>query len=242
MRAFITTYLTRPKMDRHPHKHWPVDFEVLDRLARSVAPYGELVVAADELTERHVPADLRHAVTIWPVTRPVGNVYFERWDTVRDVLTARTDIDLAYAVDARDVYAVKDPWNYIQPGTLYTCTEVLRHRVLPRWRGQPLGVSGFINDPGFHPSPVVRQWIREHPNLVALNAGVSAGDRDTMLAFATRMAQIRLEPHMAGDYTDMAAFNYVAHSEFTVVGSTEFIGAKCQSPSEAPQARVVHVP
>jgi hypothetical protein len=241
-RAFITTYLTKPKMDRHPHKDWPVSFDTLQRLAESVAPYGELIVVADELQPRHIPKALRSTVTIFPVTTPVANVYFERWDLVRDVLTARTDLELAYACDSRDVYAVKDPWDYIQPGTLYTCTEVLRHRILPRWRGQPLGRSGFINDASFHPSPVIHAWIRQNPSLVALNAGVSAGDRATMLAFSSRMAEARLESHVLDDYTDMALFNFIAHTEFQVVGSTEYIGAKCQDESEAPNARVVHVP
>lgn len=241
--AFITTYLTRPKMERHPHKHWPVDFEVLQRLAQSVAPYGELIVCADELTRRQVPHDLRRSVTIWPVTRPVGNVYFERWDVVRDVLTARTDLDLVYAVDARDVIVVKDPWDYIESETLYTCTEVVSHRVLPRWRGQPLGVSGFINDRSFHSSPVIQQWIRDNPALVALNAGVTAADRATMLGFASLMAEGRLEDHVANDYTDMALYNFTAYnSGYQVVGSETFIGAKCNSQAEAPNARVIHVP
>jgi hypothetical protein len=75
--AFITTYLTKPKMDRHPHKDWPVSFEVLQRLAESVQPYGELIVCADELKPHHVPKDLRSSVTVFPVTAPIGNVYFE---------------------------------------------------------------------------------------------------------------------------------------------------------------------
>ncbi len=242
-RAFITTYLTKPKMERHPHKDWPVNFDTLQRLADSVAPFGELIVCADELEMRHVPHPLRRSVTIFPVTTPVKNIYFERWDLVRDVLTQRTDIELAYAVDARDVIVVKDPWDFIEPGTLYTCTEVVSHKILPRWRGQPLGRSGFINDASFHSSPVIRGWIRQHPNLVALNAGVSAADRATLLAFATLMADRRLEGHVAGDYTDMALFNFVAYnSGFPVVGSTDLIGAKCQDASEAPNARVIHVP
>lgn len=240
--AFITTYLTRPKMERHPHKHWPVDFEVLQRLAESVAPHGELIVCADELTAAHVPDSLRDTVTIHPITSTVKNVYFERWDLVRDILTDRTDLGMVYAVDARDVIVVKDPWDYIEPGVLYTCTEVVSHRVLPRWRGQPLGVSGFINDRSFHSSPVIQGWIRDNPNLVALNAGVSAGDRATMLRFASLMAERRLEDHVSNDYTDMALFNWVAHTQMQVVGSNDLIGAKCNSQAEAPHARVIHVP
>ncbi len=242
-RAFITTYLTKPKMERHPHKDWPVNFDTLQRLADSVAPFGELIVCADELEMRHVPHPLRRSVTIFPVTTPVKNIYFERWDLVRDVLTQRTDIELAYAVDARDVIVVKDPWDFIEPGTLYTCTEVVSHKILPRWRGQPLGVSGFINDRTFHESPVIQQWIRENRRLVALNAGVSAADRATLLAFATLMADRRLEEHVSRDYTDMALFNFVAYNAgFPVVGSEEFIGAKCNTSAEAPTARVIHVP
>jgi hypothetical protein len=242
-RAVITTYLTKPKMDRHPHKNWPVSFETLQRLAESVQPYGELIVCADELQPRHIPRALRRSVTIFPVTTPVTNVYFERWDLIRDVLTQRADIELAYAVDARDVIVVKDPWDYIKPGTLYTCTEVVSHKILPRWRGQPLGRSGFINDTSFHSSQVIKRWIRQNPNLVALNAGVSAGDRATLLAFATLMADRRLEDHVANDYTDMALFNFVAYNAgFPVIGSEKYIGAKCNTSAEAPQARVVHVP
>lgn len=230
-------------MERHPHKDWPVSFDTLARLAESVQPHGELIICADELTADHIPAALRDTVTIFRVTKPVTNVYFERWDSIRDVLTKRTDLEYAYAVDARDVIVVKDPWDYIEAGTLYTCTEVLRHRILPRWRGQPLGLSGFINDRTFHHSPVIRDWIRQNPSLVALNAGVSAGTRAALLAFATLMADRRLADHVKNDYTDMALFNFVAYnSGLAVVGSEEFIGAKCNTAAEAPRARVVHVP
>lgn len=241
--AFITTYLTKPKMERHPHKDWPINFDTLLRLAESVAPHGELIVIADELEDHHIPQHLRGKVTIHRVTRPVSNVYFERWDFVRDVLATRKDIKLAYACDARDVIVVKDPWDFIQPRTLYACTEVVSHRILPRWRGQPLGVSGFINDKSFHKSPIIQGWIRGNADKVALNAGVIAADRETLIAFSRFMADRRLEEHVASDYTDMALFNFVAYnSGFTVVGSEEFIGAKCNTAAEAPQARVVHVP
>lgn len=242
-KAFITHYLTKPKMERHPHKDWPVDFTILQRLAESVAPWGELIVCADELTEKHIPAELRSSVTIHPVTEPIDNVYFERWDLTRDVLNERTDLTHAYTVDARDVIVVSNPWEFIQPRTLYTCTEVLSHRILPRWRGQPLGRSGFITDRSFHESPVIQGWIKQNPSFVALNAGVTGADRETLLAFATLMAARRLEDHVKNDYTDMALFNFVAYnSGFEVVGSQEYIGAKCNTSIEAPNARVIHVP
>lgn len=239
-RAFITVYLTRPKMDRHPVNEFPVDFDMLQRLAESVMPHGELIVIADELRPHHVPANLRDTVTIHRVRRPVANVYFERWDFVRDVLTKRPDLEWVYVADGRDVVVVRDPWDYLEPATLYTCTEPARLK--RRWRGQPLGVSGFINDIGYHCSPVIQEWIRANPHLVALNAGVSAGDRDTMLGFATRMADGRREEHVAGDYTDMALFNWIAHREFHTIGSERYIGAKCHLQSDAPKARVLHVP
>lgn len=247
--VFITTYLTRPKMERHPHKNWPtVDFSMLDRLARSVAPYGELIVCADELEQRRIPRDLRDKVTIHRVEHDVDNVYFERWDIVRDVLEQNPDIRFAYACDARDVIVVNDPWDFIEPGTLYTCTEpntlvVGRRRNRPRiWHGQPLGRSGFITDRSFHPSTTIQGWIKRHPRLVALNAGVVAGDRATVLRFAQHMATHRLAEHVKDDYTDMALFNWIAHQEFNVVGSEEFIGAKCHLADQAPNARVLHVP
>lgn len=242
--AFITTYLTKPTMERHPHQDWPIGFKHLDRLAESVAPHGELIVCADELTMDHVPEHLRPKVTIHRVTTPVTNVYFERWDHVRDVLETRPDLDLVYVTDARDVIVVADPWDYMQPVTLYACTEpetliVRRNRL---WHGQPLGRSGFICDMSFHNSPVIQAWIQANPDLVALNAGVTAADRATLLDFATRMATARLDEHVSNDYTDMALYNYLAHTEFTVVGSEEFIGAKCHLADQAPNARVLHVP
>lgn len=241
--AFITVYMTRgPKMDRHPHHDYAADFTVLQRLAESVAPHGDLIVVSDSLTARHIPADLRKSVTVRRVAPLEGNFFMERWDLVRDTLKARTDIESVYVVDGRDVIVVKDPWDFIEPGILYTCTEPARLRELRRWRGQPLGVSGFINDRRFHSSPVIQAWIRQNPQLVALNAGVTGGDRATMLAFATRMAEARLEEHVADDYTDMALFNWVAHREFNVVGSEEYVGAKCHWEADAPRARVLHVP
>lgn len=230
-------------MDRHPHKDWPVDFTVLQRLAESVAPWGELIVCADELTTAQIPANLRDTVAIHTVTHHIDNVYFERWDLTRDVLKLRTDLTHAYTVDARDVIVVKNPWDFINPRTLYTCTEVVGHKILPNWRGQPLGRSGFITAKSYHRSPVIQRWIKQNANLVALNAGVTGADRETLLAFATLMADRRLEAHVRNDYTDMALFNFVAYnSGFTVVGRTDLIGAKCQDAIEAPNARILHVP
>lgn len=241
--AFITVYMTKnPKMERHPHNEYAVDFTVLQRLAETVAPHGELIVVTDSLTTEHVPAELRDTVTIRSVPPISGNFFMERWDAVRDTLEERTDLDLVYVADGRDVVVVRDPWDYIEPGTLYTCIEPTRLPGLRRWRGQPLGRSGFINDPSFHNSPVIREWITSQRHELALNAGVTAADRETLLAFATRMAEARLEEHVAGDYTDMALYNYIAHREFRVVGSETYIGAKCHLEVDAPQARVLHVP
>lgn len=239
--AFVTVYMTGgPVMDRHPHHVYETSFDTLHRLAESVAPWGELIIVTDTLTIEHVPAELRDTVTINTVPPVTDNFFMARWDVIRDTLEARTDLDLVYVADGRDVIVVKNPWDYIEPGTLYTCTEPARLK--RTWRGQPLGRSGFINDLNFHNSPVIRGWIRRHPNLVALNAGVAAADRETMLRLATRMAEARLEEHVQGDYTDMALFNFIAHTEFTVVGSERFIGAKCHLESDAPEARVLHVP
>jgi len=242
--AFVTMYLTRPKMDRHPHKDWPVNFDQLHRLAASIEGYGELVVCADELTMDDVPPGFRRFVSIHRVIGSVENVYLERWDIVRDLLTKRTDLDLVCVCDARDVIVVGDPWQ-IEPGQLYTCSEPETLRVGRRgrqiWYGQPLGRSGFINDPAFHANPMISQWIAANQDLTALNAGVAVADRATMHEFATLMAEWRLDDSMKGDYTDMALFNFVAHRDFTVVASEDYIGAKCHTEAEAPNARILHV-
>lgn len=246
--AFLTVYMTQnPPMDRHPHHDYRPDFEVLRRLAESVAPHGTLIVVTDSLTPEHVPAHLRDTVVIHMVPTVTGNFFMERWDAVAATLEHFTDLELVYVVDGRDVVVVRDPWDYITPGTLYTCTEpatltVGRRRRQHVWYGQPLGRSGFINDRSFHNSPHIQKWIGENPELVALNAGVIAGDRATVLAFAQQMAEERHTEHVASDYTDMALFNWVAYTGFTVVGSEEFIGAKCHLEADAPNARVLHVP
>jgi len=241
--AFVTVYMTRgPKMDRHPHHDYAADFTVLQRLAESVAPHGELIVVSDSLHPRHVPAELRESVTIRKVAPITGNFFMQRWDLVRDAIAARPDLDLVYAVDGRDVIVVKDPWDFIAPDTIYTCIEPTTLPGLRRWRGQPLGRSGFINDTGYHSSPVIQKWIRENPGLVALNAGVCAGDWDTMLRLTSRLAERRLDDDLAADYTDMAMFNHLAHTEFRVEASEQWIGAKCHWEADAPQARVLHVP
>lgn len=240
--AFITVYMTRgPKMDRHPVHDYAADFTVLQRLAESVAPYGELIVATDSLTIADVPKDLRDAVTIFNIEPFTGNFFMQRWDAVRDVLVGRTGLEFVYAVDGRDVIVVKDPWRALQPDTLYSCTEPTSLPGLRRWRGQPMAQSGFINDPSFHNSPLIRDWIRHHPNHVALNAGVVGGDRASMLRLASRMAECRHHDHVQEDYTDMALFNVIAYEQH-VVASEEFIGAKCHLEHDAPNASVLHVP
>lgn len=241
--AFITVYMTKnPKMDRHPHHDYGADFTVLQRLAESVAPYGELIIATDTLTDEHVPSELRDAVTIRPTPTIQGNFFMERWDVVRDVLTERADLDLVYIADGRDVIVRADPWGFIERGNLYSCVEPRRLPWDRRWRGQPLWRSGFITDRAFHSSPVIQEWIQSRRATLALNAGVTAGGRDTLLRFAARMADARREEHVRDDYTDMALYNYVAHREFRVIGDEAFIGAKGHTEEHAPQAKVLHVP
>lgn len=242
MRAFITVYMTRgQKMDRHPHNEYAADFTVLDRLARSVP--GELIVATDSLTVDKVPADLRDRVTIFPAGPLPGNFFLQRWSVVRDVLDARPDLEWVYVADGRDVEVVADPWQ-LEPGKLYSCLEPARLNVGGRrpWVGQPLGRSGFINDRKFHRSPIVTQWIRQHRYLTALNAGVTGGDAKTVRAFAARIAEVVTHDHMAEDYTDMALYNLIAHNEFEVVADEAYIGAKCHTAAEAPDAKVLHLP
>lgn len=242
MSAFITVYMTRgPKMVRHPIHDYPADFTVLQRLAESVAPHGELIIATDSLKLTDVPKALRSSVTIFDSDPFTDNFFMQRWDAVRDVLTARTDLDHAYAVDGRDVIVVKDPWDFIEPGTLYPCTEPASLPGLRGWRGQPLARSGFINDRSFHRSPLIGKWIRRNGDRVALNAGVVGGDRASMLQLATRMAECRHHDHMQEDYTDMALFQVIAYEQ-RVIASEEFIGAKCHLEQDAPNARVLHVP
>lgn len=240
--AFITVYMTRgPKMDRHPHHDYPANFTVLARLAESVVKHCELIIATDSLTANDIPKQLRDKVTIFPIAPFDGNFFLQRWDAVLEVLETRTDLEYVYAVDGRDVVVMADPFDFMEAGTLYPCTEPATLPGLRRWRGQPLGMSGFINDRSYHSSPVVRTWIRRNANRVALNAGVVGGDRDTMLALTKRMSECRHHDHMANDYTDMALFQVLAY-EHRVVASEEFIGAKCHTEVEAPKARVLHVP
>lgn len=133
------------------------------------------------------------------------NPYIQRWITYRQYLVAHPEIRWVWCVDATDVQALRDPFEDMQPGILYT-----------GWENQILGCAWMLKH-----HQASRAWIEVNRNLPLLNAGVAGGDRQTMLTFTDRLIHLWVAAkrgHVEDRAGDMGFFNRAAHGMNVITG------------------------
>lgn len=146
------------------------------------------------LTDQDVPG--------W-VTVPSGGLspYFERWIVQRRYLLDHPEIRWAWCVDATDVTMLREPWDHMEPGTLY------------------VGSEAVVTDNAWlrKHHPRYNDCFDQHATQPLLNCGLVGGDRETVLEFLTDMVHeigdgLAEDPKGMG--FDMGPFNFVCRTRW----------------------------
>jgi hypothetical protein len=131
------------------------------------------------------------------------NLFFQRWRHVRSYITHHLGAtDFAWVTDGSDVRMLNEPWEHMDPHTLYVGSE--DDVVSNRW---------IVDN---HPS--IRQLAKRTPRRPLMNAGLLGGIRLMALTFIDLLIA-RFET-CEGDLTDMAAFNHVLADDWGYAAMT----------------------
>lgn len=131
--------------------------------------------------------------------------YIQRWVSYRQYLVQHPEIRWVWCVDATDVECLRNPFQDMQPATLYT-----------GWENQVVGCTWMLTN-----HQASRSWIEANASKPLLNAGVVGGDRATILELCRRIiahwseATVNKLTDRAGD---MGHFNRAAHTMNPVTG------------------------
>jgi hypothetical protein len=140
------------------------------------------------------------------------NPYFERWVAVYRWLRAHPEVGRVWCVDGTDVRMLRDPFDEMEPDTIYTGYEPSTLR------------SKWMLD--HHPDKNLQEFMKGSPNLPLLNAGLLGGSREDVMGFAHAMVKMWFDDHIDwimgwekgrvcdASSGDMAVFNYVARTFF----------------------------
>src|SRR5690606_28043459 len=167
-RDVILTCLFNSETDPQRGSKMKADWEVLEDLRKSVEG-RDLVVITDCLTDAPEGVELVHA-------KVTGiNPYFARWQEYYRYLRGNPDIHRVWCVDGTDVRMLREPFDIIQPGRLYTGYE-------PTTCANEWIVKN-------HPDAQIQSYLEEHRNDTLLNAGLLGGVRDVVMSFCHRMTR-----------------------------------------------------
>lgn len=172
-------------------------------LSRSVRG-ADLVVTTD-LDGDVVGAEMRRS------SLAGANVFFKRWLDAYQYLRDHDGITWAAVVDATDVEMLHEPWDDLERGILYVGSE------------PTITANAWMREK--HPDTAVQEFLDENPHEQLLNAGVTIGDRATVMRFAHKVAAHyydRQRNRFLGrdkapaDLGDMGVYNLIARRDFTV--------------------------
>lgn len=137
------------------------------------------------------------------------NPYFQRWLSIYQWLREHPEIGRVWCVDATDVTLNRDPFPEMEAGRLYFGYEP-----------DTLRSEWMVKN---HPDSTLQDFMKANPNLPLLNMGVVGGERETVMAFAQKLAKFYFDDHIDFIFGwehgrvgvgDMAAGNYVARTDF----------------------------
>lgn len=137
------------------------------------------------------------------------NPYFNRWILYRQYLMRnRHRYDKVFCIDATDIEVLHEPdWANIGD-ILYVGDE--DEQVACKW----------LKDK--HPNPVFADLFSRYGSHQLLNAGIIGGSVDSLIEFTRQLIDCYVfakeaehsQKKAAGDYTDMAMFNYILYTNF----------------------------
>lgn len=196
----LTTYFTSV-VDNQRDAKWQPDLSAIDVLINSVEANGCKLVLLHDCFDKKIGEKVKTSV----------NPYFQRWISIYEYLEANPKIDNVFCVDATDVEMLKNPFNEMKRGVLYTGDE--QTVINNKWLVQ------------HHQHEILKPFYRDYAKMKLLNAGVLGGSAYLVKDFCLNMKRF-FETY--GDmYSDMAAFNYVA---YLVYGSKIRHGIQINTP------------
>lgn len=208
-RNVVITSLLTANIDPQRGIKWPADASVLSNWLESIERYEiEGVVLADEL--KKLPRGYSNTEV---VNVPVSNmnVYYQRWMHIYQYLRDNEDIQWVWCTDGSDVEVLREPFNGMVEGFLYSGYEP-----------SMVGTQWMKNN---HPAKALQTFIKTYSKNTMLNAGVVGGSRDVIMKLARGIVQEyadnEADRFFGEDSTpprselgDMAAYNKVAYEIF----------------------------
>lgn len=204
----ITTLLTANVDPQRGHK-WPANASILSDWTESIERFEvEGVILADELTK--LPRGYSCS-KVQRVKASTVNVYYQRWVHIYQYLRENDDIQWVWCTDGSDVEILRDPFEGMQTGKLYTGYE-----------DSLVGCQWMRNN---HPSESLQSFIKTYKKSTLLNAGVVGGDRETVMKLAKGIIDEYYDTETkrfwgmdstpsSSEVGDMAAFNKAAYLLF----------------------------
>ena len=137
------------------------------------------------------------------------NPYFERHVQAYRYLRDHPEIGRVWCVDGTDVVMLRNPFDEMEPDTLYLGYEPTTLR--DEW---------MVKN---HPDSTLQEFMSANPNLPLLNAGLIGGDRELVMKFLHSIIKFFFDDKIdwiMGWETkqvgvgDMATLNYVARTQF----------------------------
>lgn len=195
----ITTYFTGVA-DPQRNGKWQPKPEELQPLIASLKGQKLIVLhdcldAQDTINVKYVRVETRI------------NPYFQRWFSYYAYLkTNMHAIDKVFCIDATDISLLKNPFNQVLPGAIYTGDEL-----------EVVGCQWLVNH---HKHPVLQKFFAEYKDHQLINAGILGGEVGAILPFIKDMIDFYFDAESdafhkkqsgAGE-TDMGTFNYMAYT------------------------------
>jgi GT2 family glycosyltransferase len=173
---------------------WQPNYEATKILRESIGRQGEqLVLLSDCFTE----PDTAHVQHIR--VQAAINPYFQRWINYWQYLRDHPEIDQVWCVDATDVEMLHNPFAEMDD-RLYVGDEHC-----------PLDIPWMRQH---HRNTTLLQFIAQNGTRTLLNAGLTGGRRETVMAFIHALLSFYFDEHkQVGDF-EMGAYNYIARTQF----------------------------
>ncbi len=205
--VILTCYFNGVK-DPQRNEHFKADSSVLQPLINSLKGQ-KLVILHDCLEDKDTDN-----VKFVKVSTNV-NPYFQRWISYIEYLEAnKRDIRRVFCVDGTDVLLLKNPFNQMEKGKIYTGDEV-----------EVIGCEWLRNH---HKHTELVKFFEEYKDYQVINAGLLGGDIEDILDYMKEIVKFYMDAKSdnfhnkvpdAGS-TDMGVFNYVGYKLFDVIHGT----------------------
>lgn len=196
-RAVITSYFTCGT-DTQRNKTWDANREKIMPLVNSVTTLGEKIIILNDCGWNETVG-----LATWVNVKSYGNPYFWRW--YAEYLYLRdSDLDVAWLVDATDVQMLENPFDKMQPSTLYSGDE-----------------DGKIRNNQWMTKQTKTSNIRRafyNTNAQILNCGLVGGSRKMLMALCRDLWEVYTDTNMVYE-VEMPIYNYLLLDKPVVHGA-----------------------